>query len=80
MTPSRRAHGYRAYGQAAESFGTVAWNPPSPRRFDSRPANDPLLRPNMVEEWQGLPGWAHILGGGLVAALLGAVVGGALHI
>jgi hypothetical protein len=34
----------------------------------------------MVEEWQGLPGWAHILGGGMVAALLGAVVGGALHI
>jgi hypothetical protein len=77
MPSSHRLHGRRAYGRAADA---AAWKPPSAVRFDSRPANDPLLRPTVIEEWRGLPAWAHVVGGGLVAALLGAVVGGALHI
>ena len=80
LTPSRRAHGYRAYGRAADAFDAVAWKPPTAARFDSRTANDPLLRPSVVEEWSGLPAWAHIVVGGVIAALLGALLGGALHV
>lgn len=83
MTPSRRAEGVRAYDRAADAFGVVAWKAPGPRRFDSRPANDApqaAAEPTVAEMVRAIPGWAVVVGGGVVAALMGAMLGGALHI
>lgn len=81
MTPARRLEGVRAYGRAADAFETVAWRPPEPRRFDPRVANDPVApEPTLKELVADLPGWVTIVAGGVVAALMGAMLGGALSI
>ncbi|QDH72815.1 hypothetical protein [Brevundimonas sp. M20] len=82
MTPSRRMEGVRAYDRAADAFGVVSWKAPSAPRFDHRPANDtaPVPEPTLGEMARAIPGWAVIVGGGVVAALMGAMLGGALHI
>lgn len=82
MTPSRRMDGVRAYDRAADAFGVVAWKAPAARRFESRPANDETHTPEPTfgEMARAIPGWAVIAGGGIVAALMGAMLGGALHI
>ncbi len=81
LTPSRRLEGRRAYERTAEPFNTAAWRSPTPHRFDAHVANDTrngsLSVHNAIEE---LPAWLHIVGGGVVAALVGALLGGALHI
>ena len=82
LTPSRRLQARHAYGRAVEAFEPVAWRPPSPARFDSRVANDVSREaerraPDMAD---GVPAWLTITLGGLVAALAGAFLGGALHI
>lgn len=79
MPSARRLEGVRAYGRAADAFETVAWRPPSANRFDTRVANDPATpEPPLKELVADLPGWVTVVVGGLVAALMGAVVGGAL--
>ncbi len=79
MTPIRHLEGVRAYGRAADAFETVAWRPPSANRFDTRVANDPATpEPTLKELVADLPGWVTVVAGGLVAALMGAVLGGAL--
>ncbi len=82
MTPmpsARRLEGVRAYGRAADAFETVAWCPPSAARFDTRVSNDSEVdEPTLKELVADLPGWITVVGGGVVAALLGALVGGAL--
>lgn len=82
MTPSRRMEGVRAYDRAADAFGVVAWTAPGPRRFDNRPANDTpeVTEPTVSEMVRAIPGWAVVVGGGVAAALMGAMLGGALHI
>ena len=82
FTPSRRLEARRAYGRTVDAFETVAWRPPSPARFDSRVANDvmPDPEPTLSEMAEGVPAWLTITLGGLVAALAGAMLGGALHI
>lgn len=82
MTPARRLQGYRAYGRAAEAFDTVAWRAPSPRRFDARPANDFAWRtaPEPVQSSSDMPRWIVILAGAVIAALVGALLGGMLAI
>ncbi|WP_439472288.1 hypothetical protein [Brevundimonas sp.] len=82
MTPSRRMDGVRAYDRAADAFGVVAWKAPGPRRFDNRPANDTpeTAEPTVGEMVRAIPGWVVVVGGGVVAALMGAMLGGALHI
>jgi hypothetical protein len=81
MTSARRLEGVRAYGRAADAFETVAWRPPEPRRFDPRVANDPVApEPTLKELVADLPGWVTIVAGGVVAALMGAMLGGALSI
>lgn len=81
MTPARRLEGVRAYGRAADAFETVAWRPPSPARFDTRVANDPVVdEPTLRELVAELPGWVTVVAGGVVAALMGALLGGMLHI
>ncbi len=79
MTSARRLEGARAYGRAADAFETVAWRPPSSARFDTRVANDPATSERTLKELiADLPDWVTIVAGGLVAALMGAILGGAL--
>lgn len=81
MPSARRLEGVRAYGRAADAFETVAWRPPSPARFDTRVANDPVVdEPTLRELVSELPGWVTVVAGGVVAALMGALLGGMLHI
>lgn len=81
MSPSRSLHARQAWGRAADAFDTVAWRPPTAARFDGRAANDPEVpEPTLKELIADLPGWMTIVAGGLVAALLGAMLGGALAV
>ena len=82
MTPSRRLQARQAYGRAVDTFDTVAWRAPAPGRFDSRVAKDfaPRPEPAFAEMADGIPGWLTVVLGGVVAALAGALMGGALHI
>jgi hypothetical protein len=82
LSPSRRLEARRAYGRAVDAFEPVAWRPPSPTRFDGRIANDvaPQPEPGFSEMVDGVPSWVVIALGGVVAALTGALLGGALHI
>ena len=82
MTPSRRLQARHAYGRAVDTFDTVAWRAPTATRFDSRVANDVTSRrePAHGELADGVQAWLTITLGGLVAALAGALLGGALHI
>lgn len=81
MTPSDRLYAPQSYGRAADAFETVAWRPPSSVRFDTRVANDPAtLEPTLKDLVADLPDWVTVVAGGLVAALMGAMLGGALAI
>ena len=82
LTPSRRLEARRAYGRAVDAFEPVAWRPPSPARFDSRVANDVAPGPDqgLSDMADGMPAWLTISLGGVIAALMGALLGGALHI
>ena len=84
MTPARRQYAHHAYGRTADAFETVSWRPPVARRTDARPANDSYrserVGPTLREEFANLPAWVTVVGGGVVAALMGALLGGALHI
>ena len=81
MSSARRLEGVRAYGRAADAFETVAWRPPSAVRFDTRVANDPVVEePTLQAVVADLPGWVTVVAGGVVAALMGALVGGMLAV
>lgn len=81
MTSARRLEGVRAWGRAADAFETVAWRPPSAARFDARVANDPAEpEPTLQELIADLPGWVPVVAGGVVAAFMGAILGGALAV
>ena len=81
MSPSRRLQGARAYGRAADAFEAVAWKPPTATRFQTHVANDGAApEPTVGEMARAIPGWAVVIGGGIVAALMGVLLGGALHI
>lgn len=82
LTPSRRLEARRAYGRSVDALESVAWRPPSPARFDNRVANDLAPEPerSLSEMADGMPAWLTITLGGVVAALMGALLGGALHI
>lgn len=85
LTPSRRLQARQAYGRAVDVFEPVAWRPPSPSRFDVRVANDVTsqVQPetsDLSELRDGVPAWLTVTLGGVVAALAGALLGGALHI
>lgn len=81
MSSARRLEGVRAYGRAADAFETVAWRPPSAARFDMRVANDPVVEePTLQAVVADLPAWVTVVAGGVVAALMGALVGGMLAV
>ena len=83
MTPAQRLQGVRAYGRAANAFDSVAWRAPAASRFESRAANDPMERAftyQTVEEKTGFPHWVIVIGGAVIAAVVGALMGGMLAV
>ncbi len=82
MRPGAVRDGLNAY-QAA------AWRAPSATRFDSRPANDFLARAETIAprtrsadpaQMEPLPRWIVVAAGAVIAALLGALLGGAMAV
>ena len=83
-----------AVQDALNAYQTAAWRAPGQTRFDSRPAND--IRPNdflsraeaiapatyavQPAELEELPRWIVIAIGAVVAALLGALLGGMMSL
>lgn len=81
MSATRRPEGYRAYGRAADAFEAVAWKAPTAQRFEERIANDtPKPEPTFRDVLRAVPGWMVVVGGGVVAALAGAMLGGMLQL
>lgn len=81
ITPARRQYAHQAYVRSADAFETVAWRPPVSKRFDPRAANDGYgTGPSLKDDLAALPAWATIVGGGMLAALIGALLGGALQV
>ncbi|MGZ9099667.1 MAG: hypothetical protein ACXW3O_08190 [Brevundimonas sp.] len=81
MTPSRRLYAQQTWGRAADAFETVAWRAPTATRFDPRVANDLLEpEPTLKELAADLPAWVTIAVGGVVAAVMGMLLGGALQV
>ena len=86
----RRPQGVR---NAIEAYQAAAWRAPAATRFDSRPANDfaandflsraeamaPQSTPGPVEI-EPMPRWLVIAAGGIIAAVMGALLGGALAV
>ena len=74
---------------ALNAYQAAAWRAPGQTRFDSRPANDFLSRaeaitprtfavePGAVEE---VPRWVVVAVGAVVAALMGALLGGMMSL
>jgi len=80
-TSARRLEGVRAYRRPVDAFETIAWRPPSAARFDPRVANDPATpEPTLKELIADLPGWVTVVAGGVVAAFMGAMLGGMLSL
>lgn len=94
MTPAERLHARTAYGQAVDAFDALqprpapqAWRPRTdPQQVMYRPQ---LWREAHVSRshaaparhfWDDMPGWFHVVAGGSVAALVGALLGGFLHV
>lgn len=84
MSSTNRMNGYRAYGRAVDALDPVAWRPPPTRRFDDRPNDgawaNPPRQTHGGDDLTRLPMWVMVAGGGLVAAAMGAVMGGLLAI
>ncbi|WP_396594032.1 hypothetical protein [Brevundimonas sp. R86498] len=95
MTPTegRRLVGPSAARNSVLTYQTAAWRVPGTTRFDSRPANDFLARADFIApdpvparpveaqaEAQALPRWIIVTLGAGVAAVTGALMGGALSL
>ncbi len=61
--------------RAVDAFQTVAWRAPEPRRNRFTAAN--VADPAETDS-EDIPHWMILVGGALVAALLGALLGGAM--
>lgn len=85
--------GYRtrpgAVLDAVTAWQTAAWRAPAATRFDSRPANDFLARADAIApvtfeiqpaEREDMPGWIVVAIGCVVAALMGALLGGMMSV
>lgn len=60
--------------RAIDAFQTVAWRAPEPRRDRFAAANVEASESGDEE----IPHWMILVGGGLLAALMGALLGGAM--
>ncbi|WP_426037539.1 hypothetical protein [Brevundimonas sp. DC300-4] len=78
-----------AVRDALSAYQTAAWRAPAATRFDSRPANDFLSRAEVIApttygvqpaEMEPLPRWIVVAIGCVVAALLGALLGGMMSV
>lgn len=78
-----------AVRDALSAYQTAAWRAPAATRFDSRPANDFLSRAEIIApttysvqpaEMEDMPGWIVVAIGCVVAALLGALLGGMMSV
>lgn len=79
-SPADRQYAHRMYGRAADAFDAVAWRAPQPQRFSSTVANDGHEMPSVMDELRSLPRWVVIATGGAFSALMGVMLGAALHI
>lgn len=86
----RRPQGVRT---AIEAYQAAAWRAPAATRFDSRPANDVaandfLSRADAIApqstsapvQLEPMPRWLVVAVGGVIAAIMGALLGGALAV
>ncbi|RZJ93665.1 MAG: hypothetical protein EON88_14220 [Brevundimonas sp.] len=62
----------------AQGFGN-GWREPVAPRYQSRPVDDAPM-PSLTEELKRLPRVVYAIGGGVLAAIMGALLGGAMHI
>ncbi len=83
-----------AVQDALNAYQTAAWRAPAATRFDSRPANDVrandfLSRAEVIApatfgvqpgEAEEMPRWIIVAVGAVVAALLGALLGGMMSV
>lgn len=78
-----------AVRDALTAYQAAAWRAPGVTRFDSRPANDFLSRADAVApttfgvqpaEVEEMPRWIVVAIGCVVAALLGALLGGMMSV
>ena len=78
-----------AVRDALSAQQTAAWRAPAATRFDSRPANDFLSRAEVIApttysaqpaEMEEMPRWIVVAIGAVVAALLGALMGGMMSV
>ncbi len=83
-----------AIRDAVSAYQAAAWRAPAATRFDSRPANDvatndflaradaiaPLTLSAAPVPMEPLPRWMIVALGAVVAALLGALLGGAMSV
>ncbi len=88
---NRRPEGVR---NAVEAYQAAAWRAPAATRFDGRPANDSLgadflaradaIAPRTISvepmPMEPMPRWLIVAIGAGIAALLGALLGGALSV
>lgn len=81
MSAARRPEGYRIRGRAADAFEAVAWKVPTAQRFEDHVANDtPRPQSTVWGTVRAVPGWVVVAGGGAIAALAGAMLGGMLQL
>ena len=91
MTPTSRAYVHDAYSRHAfdpRRTETAAWRAPASPRFDGRPANDWASAMQGQAKRSGadagaveeIPRWVILLGGAFIAAILGALLGGAMQV
>jgi hypothetical protein len=78
-----------AVQDALNAYQTAAWRAPGQTRFDSRPANDFLARAEAIAprtfvaesgEIEETPRWIVVAIGAVVAALMGALLGGMMSL
>ena len=60
------------------AFDTT-WREPVAPRYQPRPVDDTPM-PSLAEELRRLPRMVYAIGGGVLAAVMGALLGGAMHI
>ncbi|WP_156367737.1 hypothetical protein [Brevundimonas sp. Leaf363] len=63
----------------AQTFGT-GWREPAAPRYQPTPVADSEPMPSLMEELRRLPRIVYAVGGGVFAAIMGAMLGGAMHI
>jgi hypothetical protein len=61
-----------------QAFDTVAWGAPEAPRFEVRSTEPDAPMPSLMDELRALPRVVYVIGGAVVAAAMGALLGGAM--